>query len=136
VSDVNKIASKFLNDYLRGVPVEKVEHISVKKPKMSCYDETAEEFLNRMRKEFERTTAPQELSERVDIDELQTGSILMHGPRAFVGFLGGARRPVFTHDFKLAKVFTTEVDISFAQIELLTYGIGAERRPSITEDTP
>lgn len=87
-----------------------------------------------MRKEFKQATKVQEVAERIEIDELATGAILMFNSRVFVGFLtspNGNRRPVFTHNFNLAKVFTTELDISFAQIELLTYGIGAERRPSL-----
>ena len=133
MSEINKIASKFLSDYLRGKPVQAVQYVDVKKP-TSCYGEDAEEFLNRMRKELEQQTAVQGLTERIDVDEPTSGTILMSGSQAFVGFLkssSGKRRPIFTHDLGLGKVFTTEVDMSFAQIELLTFGIAAERRPAV-----
>lgn len=133
--DINKIASEFLRSHLLGKPAPVVYHVEKKQP--TCYGEDASAFLKRMRKELERRTMPQELTERIDVDDPSDETVLTSNGQFFIGFLtspNGKRRPVFSHNFKLAKVFTKELDLSFAQIELLTFDIGAERMSKETMD--
>ena len=104
--ELNKIASKFLRDYMANNTSVEFHHVVSPTKRFEPMDshETAEEFLQQVQSQFAE-------SERIEISEPVSVVILRVCPRHLPAFLVGTRRDgklIWTHHNHLASVFTRE----------------------------
>jgi hypothetical protein len=101
VSEVNRIASEFLEQYLRGNPQTELHRVVCPARKFSTVNshDAAKEFLDQIQS--------QDMTERIFVSEPETVVILRTCPRRLPAFLAGIRRGklVFTYHQHLAQVF-------------------------------
>lgn len=130
MSDINRTASAFLAELERGggihLEVLTVSHVT-REIAPSEYEETAADFLERMKREFDKIPDAMLEVSRIDVETPKV--ILAYGARYFNGFL--KQKAVFGFDLHLALELTNE-EADKVQGVLTLLGHETARRPSLT----
>lgn len=125
---IDRIADAYLRELALGgnfTTPEVVEHVDRRRTTIEANDETAAEFLDRVRAEF--STLPEPESERTEVELDEPAVMLRLGKtRFFVGFLGTPRRAVWAFDTQQATPFNEDLADEM-QLELLGMGFPTER---------